>query len=805
MLAGPYVQQQYAAPTHLATPGYPYPPLSVGALAGVPMAGTVPQPTQVLLPSQPPPPAMFRALSPRVVPAGVYSSTPAGVTPVGSRHGSAVAPIPHLMGWQPADHEALLHSQGLQGQWVPHGALQAQTGFPVPVVLPSSLTPVSLTRGAGLARPYVVAASALSGPGTPRSSIHANHVEQRPSPVVTGGDDKDSLALQLKALRDAKTMAAAQVAQTEEHIAQRQELLRKETYEALQACGLAEALRRWPSPDRPPRAVTPDAASAQPPVQLPPSRDPPQPSPPLQAHVGRGDGLLASSSQLLSSGSALPDAGPLRPPVRPPAADVMTNGAPPQLRGPDSMLTPGFPIDDREANFETLPLSHYAPQLPLGSNSGNLSREVRELFPSEDSRGPELQSYEAAPATHYVQEERLEPPARVPQPAPIVPPEVEQRPAQSASPSTGARGSQPQQASGRLASPRTRGAAAAPVAGQRAASPGRGLPRNPSGATATVPEAGGNKQALATLAQAFTPRHLRELRQLRKFPPGATHVLEAVALLLGEKDTKVDSLRKLLQGNLNERLRGVDLDSVSSQLGRKVRKLLSAPDASEANVRRECLPAVPLAAWCAAVSDALSSVAAASAPGSTALAAPPVEAAAAPEDSRPSRAPAPATAARQSGSVGEAEPGPEPDFPPDGQQAVQSDLVVVPDLSKLGADELRKVRELTVIRPDVGCVTFHDLTDCTRLDVKRLVRLELGQIIVYPQAAEKPKVGEGLNKKATVTLYQCFPPDGRLRDDAGEHLAYRKRIQLMTEEKEACTFIDYDCVTGVWKFQVEHF
>ena len=32
------------------------------------------------------------------------------------------------------------------------------------------------------------------------------------------------------------------------------------------------------------------------------------------------------------------------------------------------------------------------------------------------------------------------------------------------------------------------------------------------------------------------------------------------------------------------------------------------------------------------------------------------------------------------------------------------------------------------------------------------------QVLVYPDPAKKPPPGEGLNKHATVTMYQCFPP-----------------------------------------------
>jgi len=131
-------------------------------------------------------------------------------------------------------------------------------------------------------------------------------------------------------------------------------------------------------------------------------------------------------------------------------------------------------------------------------------------------------------------------------------------------------------------------------------------------------------------------------------------------------------------------------------------------------------------------------------------------------------------------------------------------LIVEPDLSQMSSEELAEVYDLTVTKPDIGSVVFHGVTDCRDLDIAQTVVLKRGYVLVYPDPAKKPPPGEGLNKHATVTMYQCFPPGGHVKDE--QALAdYKVKIKKMTEEKSACTFIDYDCLTGVWTFEVERF
>ena len=74
-------------------------------------------------------------------------------------------------------------------------------------------------------------------------------------------------------------------------------------------------------------------------------------------------------------------------------------------------------------------------------------------------------------------------------------------------------------------------------------------------------------------------------------------------------------------------------------------------------------------------------------------------------------------------------------------------------------------------------IHVHGETDCRGVDFERAVHLEIGEVIVYPERASRPPMGNGLNKAATVTMYQRWPPnDSNLYRDACGQERYRKEI-----------------------------
>ena len=61
-----------------------------------------------------------------------------------------------------------------------------------------------------------------------------------------------------------------------------------------------------------------------------------------------------------------------------------------------------------------------------------------------------------------------------------------------------------------------------------------------------------------------------------------------------------------------------------------------------------------------------------------------------------------------------------------------------------------------VRREGVGSILFHGTVDCRDIDFNHVVRLGVGEVLVYPDGMDKPPVGEGLNRMATVTWAQHF-------------------------------------------------
>lgn len=311
------------------------------------------------------------------------------------------------------------------------------------------------------------------------------------------------------------------------------------------------------------------------------------------------------------------------------------------------------------------------------------------------------------------------------------------------------------------------------------------------------------RKELQQRAQELNAKDLRELRQLLRPPRQVKQVLDTICMLLGEKaGNKGYNWKKILTESLPNKLADFDPQAMSGAQRSKVLEALGDQDFSQEVLAKTHQPCIGLSRWCACISNFVSKSNHLVSDGKSFNAMIPTISV----DSGGS-APSLKGAAKGSTSKGRSQsPGNRRAVNGKGKGRDPSPFVVEPDLRSLSSSELTKVSELKVIKPNVGEVVFHGLTDCTDLDVARDIVLKRGYVLVYPDQKNKPPPGEGLNKHATVTMYQCFPPGEPIRTLSEEAVQeYKDKIRRMTEENSACSFIDYDCQTGVWKFQVERF
>lgn len=80
---------------------------------------------------------------------------------------------------------------------------------------------------------------------------------------------------------------------------------------------------------------------------------------------------------------------------------------------------------------------------------------------------------------------------------------------------------------------------------------------------------------------------------------------------------------------------------------------------------------------------------------------------------------------------------------------------------------------------------------------------------MYPDDSKKPPEGEGLNRRAEITLDRVWPVD----KSTGEYITDPERLAIMRYEERLARaahrlqakFIEYRPDTGSWVFRVNHF
>jgi nuclear pore complex protein Nup98-Nup96 len=97
-------------------------------------------------------------------------------------------------------------------------------------------------------------------------------------------------------------------------------------------------------------------------------------------------------------------------------------------------------------------------------------------------------------------------------------------------------------------------------------------------------------------------------------------------------------------------------------------------------------------------------------------------------------------------------------------------------------------------------VRWLEPVDVRGLEIDRVVRIERGVIYVYHEdsGVPSPPPGEGLKKRAEVTLYECRPK----KEGEAARAKFEDRILKQTRRMGG-ELQEYDVKTGVWRFTLQ--
>lgn len=150
---------------------------------------------------------------------------------------------------------------------------------------------------------------------------------------------------------------------------------------------------------------------------------------------------------------------------------------------------------------------------------------------------------------------------------------------------------------------------------------------------------------------------------------------------------------------------------------------------------------------------------------------------------------------------------------PTGIISTRSGYYTIPPLDKLvdfmTEDGKCIVPNFTVGRKGYGNVYYGEPMDVSGLNLDEIVHFRHKEVTIYPDDENKPPVGEGLNRKAQITLDQVWPHDKTIHEpikdrERLDEMNYETKLRA-TCDKHDTRFVDYRPETGSWVFKVDHF
>ncbi|XP_078078802.1 nuclear pore complex protein Nup98-Nup96 isoform X2 [Mustelus asterias] len=119
------------------------------------------------------------------------------------------------------------------------------------------------------------------------------------------------------------------------------------------------------------------------------------------------------------------------------------------------------------------------------------------------------------------------------------------------------------------------------------------------------------------------------------------------------------------------------------------------------------------------------------------------------------------------------------------------------------------VENFTIGRKGYGSVYFPGIVNLTNMNLDDIVHVRRKEVTVYPDDEKKPPVGEGLNRRAEVTLDGIWPTDKTTRcliksPERLMEVGFEERLENVSR-KQGTRFLEYRSETGSWVFEVTHF
>ncbi|XP_051881963.1 nuclear pore complex protein Nup98-Nup96 isoform X2 [Pristis pectinata] len=119
------------------------------------------------------------------------------------------------------------------------------------------------------------------------------------------------------------------------------------------------------------------------------------------------------------------------------------------------------------------------------------------------------------------------------------------------------------------------------------------------------------------------------------------------------------------------------------------------------------------------------------------------------------------------------------------------------------------VENFTIGRKGYGSVYFPGVVNLTNMDLDEIVHIRRKEVTVYLDDDKRPPVGEGLNRRAEVTLDGIWPTDKSTRcliksPERLMEMGFEERLEN-SSRKQGARFLEYRCETGSWVFEVMHF